>query len=256
MLVVGCKQPVSSGDDAWTVKESKKLVWEKTSDPEVYLRAFEEFQATANSNRKSGLVKVEVGNMGTSKAAAVFGIENYAENTYRYFLVGIGGNQYSNTPEYFISYYYDVDIASLSQSTNNEKPSGSMVTIANNTSASGSMATIENKAIAYVSFKEEAVENKTDVKKITVKIGPENNGKEATGDNLITKEFYIGVGITTENDSLADVQAGEDKTKLKAFSSIKGGIGAYGMIKKGSGLTTKNSYELVFSSISAAEDAE
>ena len=41
LLVVGCKQPDSSGDPDWTVNETKQKVWKKTNTSTTQIaRAF------------------------------------------------------------------------------------------------------------------------------------------------------------------------------------------------------------------------
>lgn len=259
MLVVGCKQSVDSGDPNWTTDEKDKKVWERDNSSNQYVRAFKQFGTSFNVTET--VARLDVGNLEASKAGLIFGLSEYAEGSYRYFLVGVGGDQYQKTAgDYYIAYYYDVTPESISQSTNNQSAAGNMVTIQDNVKLSG-MKISASIGYVYVGVKEEKSGDKTTV---TVKIGDsydeKKSGIERVGGTVTTKTFEIGTGASLEN--IGKVGDTGDKNKLKLFDTIKGGIGAYGMLKPpvspATSTSTKNDYQVLLPSalLLSAEDAE
>lgn len=250
MLVVGCKQSVDSGDPNWTTDEKDKKVWERDNSSDQYVRAFKQFGTSfgvTGSENKPILAKIELADVTTGKAGFVFGLNEYGDTgNYRYFIVGLGGNGYENkVGEYYIAYYSDVDISSLSASSSAEKASGNLTTIKDNTAFSNASGITGTSGSWYVSVEEKTESDRTSV---TVKIGTTLSDDQKTiSSPFVTEKFVLG--------------STSDKDALKRVTSIKGGIGAYGMIKpgKGTALKAKDTFEVLQFSGAVAlatEDAE
>ena len=248
MLVVGCKQSVDSGDPNWTTDEKNHKVWERDNSSDQYVRAFKQFGTSFNvtgTAEKPILAKIELADLTTGKAGLVFGLNNYGDTgRYRYFIVGLGGNGYqTETGEYFISYYSNVDISSLSASSGSEKASGDMTVIKDNCAFGNKTGITGTSGEWYVS-----VEESED--KFTVKIGTTlSEDKKTISSPIVTEEFS------------PSSFGGEDLAGFKSVTTIKGGIGAYGMIKpgKGTALKAKDTFEVLqFAGTVAlsADDAE
>ena len=250
LLVVGCKQSVDSGDPNWTTDEKDKKVWERDNSSDQYVRAFKQFGTSFNvtgTAEKPLLAKIELADVTTGKAGLVFGLNDYGDTgRYRYFIVGLGGNGYkAEKGEYYIAYYSNVDISTLSASSGSEKASGEMTAIKDNTAFSSGAGITGTAGSWYVS-----VEEKTDNGEITVKIGTALSEDRKTISSPIATETFTPSSFGSS-----------DPAGLKSVTTIKGGIGAYGMIKPGNGtaLKAKDTFEVLqFSGtlVLAAEETE
>lgn len=261
LLIVGCKQPDSSGDPDWTVNESKQKVWKKTnSSATQYARAFEQFGTTKNV--KEVVVKLTVGDMTASKAGLVFGYDDYTADgaKKKYFLLGIGGNNYNagtNNGEYFLSYYENVELSQLSGSYDSENPNGTHTSCINNTKI-GQPVTVTGKSMSlYASVSEVNKEESDTTKVVTIKLGNTVSADKKTVENPVVElSFEIGDGANNNSQQL-DTNA---QNFLKGVKTIQGGIGAYGMVTKAVGgeKSTENKYEVLYTNALtlAAEDAE
>lgn len=258
MLVVGCKQSVDSGNPNWTTDEKDKKVWEQDNSSDKYVRAFKQFGTSFNVT--SAVAKLEVADLTTSKAGLVFGLNKYSDSTYQYFVLGVGGNGYTTSKgDYYISYYYDVNVSSLDEANNGQNAPGNRVDITgenNKELNSGVMGIVGSAGTVYVSVKEENKGDSTDTKTVTITIGSAYDAeKKSVSGTIMTETFEVGANAT--NSGITD-----PNKKLQAVRSIKGGIGAYGMLKKaenGQTVKAKNTYEVKdFSGTLslAAEDAE
>ena len=232
MVVIGCKQSVDSGNPNWTTDEKTKKVWEQDNSSDKYVRAFKQFGTSFSVTGTSSpiVAKLEVADLTTSKAGLVFGFNKYTENTYQYFVLGVGGKDYNTeTGDYYISYYYDVNINTLDEANSNQNAPGNAVHISGTTNKdinSGAMNIVGTSGTVYVSVKE--AQTSSDKKTITVEIGKAYDGKTKQISGVKTTEtFEIGKGAS--NPSANDTQK-----RLENVSSINGGIGAYGMIKSSS----------------------
>ena len=247
LLVVGCKQPDSSGDPDWTVNESKQKVWKKTNNSATqFARAFEQFGTTKNV--KEAVVKLTVGDMSASKAGLVFAYNDYTTDgaKKKYFLLGIGGHGYNvgtNNGEYFLSYYENVELAALSGSYDNENPTGTHYSCINNTEISSPVTVIGKSVSLYASVSETAKEGDDTTKVVTINLGNAVSADKKSVENpVVTLNFEIGSNAS--NPSL-----GADAQKfLRGLSTIQGGIGAYGMVTKAVGgeKSTENKYEVSY----------
>ena len=183
----------------------------------------------------------------TGKAGFVFGLNKYGDTgRYRYFVVGLGGKNYSTTEgDYYISYYSNVQIESLSTSSDSEKASGDMTVIVNNTGLGAGKGITGTAGSWYVSVEEDA-----ETQSFTIKIGTELSEDQKTIKNPIVTQT---VDENTET-------VGPDNAGLANVESIKGGIGAYGMIRPKTGDTApkaKDTFEVLqFSGLSLHADAE
>lgn len=257
VVLAGCSEPVSSGDPNWTTNEDKNKVWERENSSESYVRAFEQFGNSKNVDEV--VAKITVGNMTASKAGLVFGLNQYNADddnpTYEYFVVGIGGENYGTTPaDYYISYYQNVSMASLSESNNSQNANGEMWTIVDNTGFDAFSKT-DTAATVYVS----AVYGKNDSNEdiVTVTIG--NNWTKAGG--VTTSNATAVDPVVIKLDAIEDnPNSGTAKTATST-SKTKGGIGAYGMVRPVQGdvaQKTVNAYvvEDFGGAVSLAADAE
>lgn len=238
MLVVGCKQSVDSGDPNWTTDEKEKKVWERDNSSSEYVRAFKQFGTSFNvtgTAEKPILAKVELADITTGKAGFVFGLNKYGDTgRYRYFVVGLGGKGYSKTEgDYYISYYSNVQIESLSASSDSEKASGDMTVIVNNTGLGEGKGITGTAGSWYVSVEEDA-----EAESFIIKIGTALSEDGKTIANPI---------VTQTVDANTEI-AGPDNAGLADVKTIKGGIGAYGMIKPKTGDTApkaKDTFEVL-----------
>lgn len=237
LLVVGCKQSVDSGDPNWTTDEKEKKVWERDNSSNEYVRAFKQFGTSFNvtgTAEKPILAKVELADITTGKAGFVFGLNKYGDTgRYRYFVVGLGGKNYSTTEgDYYISYYSNVQIESLSTSSDREKASGDMTIIVDNKGLGAGKGITGTVGSWYVSVEEDA-----EAQSFTIKIGTELSEDQKTIKNpIVTETVSADSEIAPDPAGLADVQ------------TIKGGIGAYGMIKPKTGDTApkaKDTFEVL-----------
>lgn len=249
-MVVGCKQSVDSGDPNWTTDEKEKKVWERDNSSSEYVRAFKQFGTSFNvtgTAEKPILAKVELADITTGKAGFVFGLNKYGDTgRYRYFVVGLGGKNYSTTEgDYYISYYSNVQIESLSTSSDSEKASGDMTVIVDNTGLGAGKGITGTAGSWYVSVEEDA-----EAQSFTIKIGTALSEDGKTIANPIVNQT---VDANTEI-------VGPDNAGLANVESIKGGIGAYGMIRPKTGDTApkaKDTFEVLqFSGLSLHADAE
>ena len=249
LLVVGCKQPDSSGDPDWTVNESKQKVWKKTNNSATqFARAFEQFGTVKNV--KEAVVKLTVGDMSASKAGLVFAYNDYSKDgaKKKYFLLGIGGHGYgvgTNKGEYFLSYYENVELAALSGSYDNENPTGTHYSCIDNTPINQPVTVTGTGMSLYASISEVDKEGSNTVKIVTVKLGNSVSNDKKTVENVVVNlTFEIGDGANNQDRGLdADAQ-----NFLKSVKTIEGGIGAYGMVTKAVGgeKSTENKYEVLY----------
>lgn len=258
MLVVGCKQPDSSGDPDWTVNETKQKVWKKTNTSATQIaRAFEQFGTTKNV--KNAVVKLTVGDMSASKAGLVFAYNDYTADgaKKKYFLLGIGGYGYgvgTNDGEYYLSYYENVELKSLSGSYDSENPSGTHYSCVTNTKINKAV-TVTGKAMTlYASVAEVAKEGDDKTKVVTINLGTSvSTDKKSVEDLIVTLPFEIGPNAN--NSSLAP----EAQKFLRSLTTIQGGIGAYGMVTKAAGgeKSSENKYEVLYTdALTLHADAE
>lgn len=231
VVLVGCAESVSSGDPNWTTNETESKVWERENASEKYVRAFEQFGG--KTSVKEVVAKITVGDMTQSKAGLVFGLNQYntdKENpTYEYFIVGVGGQNYgTETADYYISFYQDVSMASLSESSDSQNATGTMYTIEDNTGFDAFNKT-NNSATVYVSV----VYGDSGA---TVKIGnsyDKENGVTASSGATLVEKIIDMTAIPAEGGATVST------------SYREGGIGAYGMVKP-QGTTTKNEYKIEY----------
>lgn len=259
MLVVGCKQPDSSGDPDWTVNEAKQKVWKKTNTSTTQIaRAFEQFGTTKKV--ANAVVKLTVGDMSASKAGLVFAYDDYTTDgaKKKYFLLGIGGHGYNvgtNNGEYYLSYYENVELKSLSGSYDSENPTGTHYPCIDNTKIDDAV-TITGKGMSlYASISQVAKEGVEDTNVVRINLGNSVSNDKKSVENPIV-EISFEIGPNASNPGLTS----EAQTFLKSLTTIKGGIGAYGMVTKAVGgeKSTENKYEVLHTDVLtfAAEDAE
>ncbi len=247
LLVVGCKQPDSSGDPDWAVNDTRQKVWKKSNTSATqFARAFEQFGTTKNV--KEAVVKLTVGDMSASKAGLVFAYNDYTTDgaKKKYFLLGIGGYGYSvgtNNGEYFLSYYENVELAALSGSYDNQNPTGTHYPCINNTRI-GRPVTVTGKGVSlYASVSETAKEGDNTTKVVTINLGNAVSADKKSVENpVVTLSFEIG---SNANNPDLDNDA---QDFLRGLSTIQGGIGAYGMVTKAVGgeKSTENKYEVLY----------
>jgi hypothetical protein len=202
--------------------------------------------------------------MSASKAGLVFAYNDYSDDgrTKKYFLLGVGGNNYNvgtNNGEYFLSYYENVDLSALSGSYDSENPNGTHLSCFNNTKLSKPVAIVGSGMSVYVSISEKAKEENDKVKVVTIDIGNSVSTDKKTVEGSVLESpisFEIGEGANNDDKGFSD----NLKTVLTRMTSIKGGLGAYGMVTKATGgeKSTENKYEVIYtnSGLLAAEDAE
>lgn len=258
LLVVGCKQPDSSGDPDWTVNETKQKVWKKTNTSTTQIaRAFEQFGTTKNV--KNAVVKLTVGDMSASKAGLVFAYNDYTTDgaKKKYFLLGIGGYRYgvgTNNGEYYLSYYENVELKSLSGSYDSENPSGTHYTCVNNTQISNAVTVTGKGMTLYASVAEVAKEGDNATKVVTINLGNSvSTDKKSVENPIVTFSFEIGPNANNSRLAL------EAQNFLKSLTTIQGGIGAYGMVTKAAGgeKSSENKYEVLYTdALTLHADAE
>ena len=259
MLVVGCKQPDSSGDPDWTVNEAKQKVWKKTNTSTTQIaRAFEQFGTTKNV--ANAVVKLTVGDMSASKAGLVFAYDDYTSDgaKKKYFLLGIGGYGYgvgTNNGEYYLSYYENVELKALSGSYDSENPTGTHYPCVDNTKIGKAVTVTGSGMSLYASISQVAKEGVEDTYVVRINLGNSvSNDKKSVENPIVEISFEIGPNASNP-DLESDAQA-----FLKSLETIKGGIGAYGMVTKAVGgeKSTENKYEVIYTDALtlAAEDAE
>ena len=260
MLVVGCKQPDSSGDPDWTVNEAKQKVWKKTNTSTTQIaRAFEQFGTTKNV--ANAVVKLTVGDMSASKAGLVFAYDDYSTDgaKKKYFLLGIGGYGYgvgTNNGEYYLSYYENVELKSLSGSYDSVNPTGGThFPCVDNTKIAKPVSITGRGMSLYASVAEAVKEGVEGTKVVTINLGNSVSADKKSVENPIV-EISFEIGTNASNLGLPS----EAQTFLKSLKTIKGGIGAYGMVTKAVGgeKSTENKYEVLYTDAMslAAEDAE
>ena len=246
-LVMGCKSD-SSGDSDWTINEKSTKQWEKTNSSETqYARAFEQFGTTKGHDK--AIVKLTVGDMTASKAGLVFAYDDFTidKTGKKYFLLGVGGYGYAqgtNNGEYFLSYYENVKLDNLSGSFDSETPSGSQqYSLFGNSKIGKPVSILGPGMTVYVSVSETAVEG-TEAKKVTIEIGSDYDASSKKISDPMTLEFQIGAVANNKDSSFSE----DVKAKLKTIGSIKGGIGAYGMVTRATSAGAKsstNKYEVI-----------
>ena len=232
MLVVGCKGLGSGDEDVESVKKYDK-VWTKENDSGTqYLRFFDQFGT--NKDVKTATVELKVGNAKNSKAGLVFSLNENDNKTVSFYVLGVGRNYKTGTPEYYLDYYSALDPKALSQTTAGEtlgtaKPEE----IVKLTSVSEKDVTVDGDAVSVI-----VKIDVTDPKAISVKFGP--------------KADKMNVEIPTF-----------EHKNLTATDAL-GGIGAYGMLRpsstSGQIVKTVNNYTVIESdpnrTLLVAEDAE
>lgn len=258
LSVVGCKQPDSSGDPDWTVNETKQKVWKKTNTSATqFARAFEQFGTVKTV--KEAVVKLTVGDMSASKAGLVFAYDDYSTDgaKKKYFLLGIGGYRYgvgTDKGEYFLSYYENVELAALSGSYDSENPTGTHYSCIDNTPITKPVTLIGKGMSLYASISEVDKKGSNTVKIVTVKLGNSVSNDKKTVEGVVV-EFTFEIGDGADNQDLDE----KAQKFLKNMKTIKGGIGAYGMVTKAAGgeKSTENKYEVLYTdALTLHADAE
>ncbi|MBO5730305.1 MAG: hypothetical protein J6R67_03835 [Treponema sp.] len=232
MLVVGCKGLGSGDEDVESVKKYDKVWTKENSSENDYLRFFDQFGTSKNV--KTATVELKVGNAKNSKAGLVFSLNENDNKTVSFYVLGVGRNYATGTPEYYLDYYSALDPKALSQTTTGEtlgtaKPEE----IVKLTSVSEKDVTVDGDAVSVI-----VKIDVTDPKAISVKFGP--------------KADKMNVEIPTF-----------EHKNLTATDAL-GGIGAYGMLRPSSTagqiVKTVNNYTVIESdpnkTLLAAEDAE
>lgn len=233
MLVVGCKGLGSGDEDVESVKKYDK-VWTKENNSENdYLRFFDQFGTSKKV--KTATVELKVGNAQNSKAGLVFSLNENDNGTVSFYVLGVGANYQTGTPEYYLDYYAALDPTALSQTT-----TGPQIGEATPKEVK-KLGTLQNVSVADDGSMTVFVKiDVTNPDAISVKLGPEV-------DNL-------GTSITTF----------AHKTYNPTAADALGGIGAYGMLRPSSTagqiVKTVNNYTVIESdpnrTLLAAEDAE
>lgn len=244
-LVMGCKQGIDSGNPNWTTDDNKLKVWEQDNSSDQYVRAAKQF---GNSTKtKDMVVKLEITDLTTSKAGLVFGINELDKTakTYNYFVLGVGGVNYTKTQgDVYLSYYRDVDVKKLDEASKGKQAPGNRLDIFDNeTITTGAMKIVGSTGTIYVAISESKSEsdNKTTV---TIKLGSSYDPKLGVTGTTMEKTFEIGTDAKVDSYITT---GGGDANWMKNLTTIDGGIGAYGMLKPGNGTTinAKNTYEVI-----------
>lgn len=232
MVVIGCKGLGSGDEDVESIKKYDKVWTKENSSGTDYLRFFDQF---GNSKKvKTATVELKVGNAKNSKAGLVFSLNENANKTVSFYVLGVGRNYKTGTPEYYLDYYSALDPNALSQTTTGETLGTAIPEeIIELTSVTESDVTVDGDAISVI-----VKIDVTDLKNISVKFGPKS-------DKMNVEIPVFAHKNLTATDAL-------------------GGIGAYGMLRPvsstGTVVKTTNNYTVLESdpnrTLLAAEDAE
>lgn len=237
MVVIGCKGLGSGDEDVESVKKYAKIWPAENSSATNYRRFFEQFGLSKKV--KTATVELKVSNAKESRAGLVFGLNENENNTVSFYVLGVGADNSSGDPLYYLDYYDALDPKAMSQSTSNDKLGSNPV----------SLVGADNDGIEYFSDP-------------NVKVAEDGSMSVVVQIDMADKsQIKVSIG-SAQNKMMTEIDPFEHRDS--GAKDALGGIGAYGMLRPTSSAATPvktvNSYTVLESDPNrvflAAEDAE